>query len=214
MTAGTRDFDSGPTMISALSRRVVVAPPWKWSMGPATPAGLLVAFAGAVVVRTAIAGPAGARSVAGSLTFATVLALVAVGCRARPEVSVRILATGVGVAALLALPALLHLGIRASLPVGDFPAWAVLTTFVAGAEEAFLRGALFDAVHRRSGADAAVVVAAVAFAALHVPLYGWHAVPLDLAVGLVLGATRLVAGTWTAPAIAHIGADLAGWWVL
>ena len=57
-------------------------------------------------------------------------------------------------------------------------------------------------------------MAAIAFAALHVPLYGWHAVPLDFAVGLVLGATRLLAGTWTAPAIAHVGADLAGWWLL
>jgi len=86
--------------------------------------------------------------------------------------------------------------------------------FVAGAEEAFLRGALFDAVQRRWNVHAAVVVAAVAFAALHVPLYGWHVLPLDLAVGLVLGAARLAAGTWTAPAIAHISADLAGWWLL
>ena len=67
-------------------------------------------------------------------------------------------------------------------------------------------------VQRRSGPHAAVVVAAIAFAGLHVPLYGWHVVPLDLAVGLLLGATRLLAGTWTAPAAAHIGADLAGWW--
>src|SRR5690348_1205486 len=125
MTTGTSDFDSGTTMITAFSRRVVVAPPWKWSMGAGAPAGLLVAFAGAVVVRTAIAGPAGARSVAGSLTFATVLALIAIACRARPGFSVRIVMIGVGVAALLALPAVLHLGIRASLPVGDFPAWAV-----------------------------------------------------------------------------------------
>jgi membrane protease YdiL (CAAX protease family) len=67
---------------------------------------------------------------------------------------------------------------------------------------------------RRSTTDAAVVVAAIAFALLHAPLYGWHAVPLDLAVGVVLGATRALAGTWTAPAIAHVGADLAGWWLL
>lgn len=175
---------------------------------------LLVAFAGAVVVRAALAGPAGARSVAGSLTFAAVLTAIAVGCRTRPTVSARVALVGLGTAAVLVLPAVAHLGVRASLPAGDFPAWAVLTTFVAGAEEAFLRGALFDAVQRRVNADVAVVVAAVAFAALHVPLYGWHAVPLDLAVGLVLGAARLLAGTWTAPAIAHVGADLAGWWLL
>jgi len=47
-----------------------------------------------------------------------------------------------------------------------------------------------------------------------VPLYGWHALPLDTAVGVVLGVTRLVAGTWVAPAIAHTAADVAGWWML
>jgi membrane protease YdiL (CAAX protease family) len=175
---------------------------------------LVVAFAGAVVVRAALAGPAGARSVSAGLTFAAVLVLLAVACRARPHVSLRIVAIGVGVGALLVIPAALHLGVRASLPVAGFPTWAVLTAFVAGAEEAFWRGALFDAVQRRHSADAAIVVGAIAFAALHVPLYGWHVLPLDFAVGLVLGATRLVAGTWTAPAIAHIGADFAGWWLL
>ena len=89
-----------------------------------------------------------------------------------------------------------------------------MTVAVATAEEAFLRGALYDAVARARGVDAAVVVGALAFAALHVPLYGWHAVPLDLAVGLALGALRVVTGTWTAPALAHAGADLVGWWLL
>ena len=175
---------------------------------------LLLAFAGAVAVRTALAGPAGARSVSGALTFAAVLAVIAIARRPRTQLSFRVVATGAAVGALLVVPALMHLGLRASLPARDFPAWALLTTFVAGAEEAFLRGVLFEAVQRRHGADAAVVVAAIAFAALHVPLYGWHAVPLDLAVGLLLGAARLAARTWTAPAIAHIGADLAGWWLL
>ena len=175
---------------------------------------LLAAFAAAVAVRVALAGPSGARSVPGSLVFAVVIGGLAALCGVRPAWSVRIVAAGVAVAAVLVLPALAHLGVRASLPASGFPAWALLTTFVAGAEEAFLRGALFDAVQRRATTDAAVVVAAIAFALLHVPLYGWHVVPLDLAVGLVLGATRALTGTWTAPAIAHIGADLAGWWLL
>jgi membrane protease YdiL (CAAX protease family) len=175
---------------------------------------LLIAFGGAVAVRAALAGPAGATSVPAAVVFAVVLAVMAAACGVRPAVSWRALAIGAAVAGVLVVPALLHWGLRASLPASAFPQWAVLTAFVAGAEEAFLRGALFDAVQRRSGANAAVVVAAIAFAALHVPLYGWHVVPLDLAVGLVLGATRLVAGTWTAPAVAHVGADLAGWWLL
>jgi membrane protease YdiL (CAAX protease family) len=196
-------------MIGAISRRVVVGALPKWHGGA-----LLVAFAGAVVVRVALAGPAGAASPPAALVFAAVLASLAVACGVRATVSWRAAAVGIAVAVVLVVPAVAHLGVRASLPVAAFPAWAVLTTFVAGAEEAFLRGALFDAVQRRAGAHAAVVVGAIAFAALHVPFYGWHVVPLDLAVGLVLGATRLVAGTWTAPALAHVGADLAGWWLL
>jgi len=211
--AVSRDFGRATTMIGAFSRRVVVAPLPKWTVdGRAVT--LLVAFAGAVVVRAALAGPSGARSVSAGLTFAAVLAALTVACRAKPRLSPRIIAIGIGVGAVLVAPAALHLGVRASLPAGAFPTWALLTAVVAGAEEAFLRGALFDAVQRRHSADAAIVVGAVAFAALHVPLYGWHVLPLDFAVGLVLGATRLVAGTWTAPAIAHIGADFAGWWLL
>jgi membrane protease YdiL (CAAX protease family) len=124
---------------------------------------------------------------------------------------------GLASTAVLVVPVLLSLRLRNSSPVhasGSYLSWTLLTIAVAGAEEAFLRGALFDAVHRWRGVDAAVLVAAAAFALLHVPLYGWHVLPLDLAVGLVLGAARVVAGTWTAPALAHIGADLAGWWLL
>jgi hypothetical protein len=54
----------------------------------------------------------------------------------------------------------------------------------------------------------------VLFGLMHVPFYGWHALPLDTAVGAVLGVARVAAGTWTAPALAHVGADLAGWWLL
>ena len=48
---------------------------------------------------------------------------------------------------------------------------------------------------------------------LHVPLYGWHVVPLDLGVGLFLGGLRLLTGGAVAPAVAHTVADLATWWI-
>ena len=172
------------------------------------------AFAGAVAVRVALAGPSGAASQSAALVFAAVLAVLAVACGVRTTWSLRAVATGLAVAAVLVLPALAHLGVRADLPAPSFPAWAGVTAVVATCEEAFLRGALYDAVQRKRGVDAAIVVGAIAFALLHVPLYGWHVLPLDLAVGVVLGATRAAAGTWTAPAIAHVGADLAGWWLL
>jgi membrane protease YdiL (CAAX protease family) len=88
--------------------------------------------------------------------------------------------------------------------------WATVVAAVAGAEELFLRGAFFDSVTDLAGRWSAIVVAAFAFAALHVPLYGWHVVPLDLAVGIWLGALRTATGTWVAPAVAHVAADLGG----
>ena len=184
---------------------------------PALP--LAAAFAGAVAIRAALAGPAGAASRPAALVFAAVLAALALACRLHATWSPRNVALGLAVGAVLVIPALAHLGVRADLPAGTFPAWAAVTAIVATAEEAFLRGALFDAVQtwlgpRRLGVDAAIAVAAIAFALLHVPFYGWHVLPLDLAVGVVLGATRVAAGSWTAPAIAHVGADLAGWWLL
>jgi hypothetical protein len=59
----------------------------------------------------------------------------------------------------------------------------------------------------------AVVATSLVFALIHVPLYGWHVVPLDLGVGLLLGGLRLVTGGVTAPAAAHTIADVATWWL-
>ena len=94
-----------------------------------------------------------------------------------------------------------------------FATWAAVVLVVATAEEVFLRGALYDAVEDVAGAVPAIVVGAVAFALLHVPLYGWHVVPLDLAVGLVLGGLRQATGTPAAPAVTHVGADVVGWFL-
>jgi hypothetical protein len=44
-------------------------------------------------------------------------------------------------------------------------------------------------------------------------MYGWTAVPLDLAVGVWLGGLRLATGGVAAPATAHALADLAYWWL-
>lgn len=175
---------------------------------------LLGAFAAAVAVRIAAAGPAGAGSVRAGLTFAAVLALLALVTRVRTSMTRNALVAGLVGVAVLVLPVLVTHGVGGRLTATGYPTWALATVAVATAEEAFLRGALYDAVARAHGASAAVIVAAVAFAALHVPLYGWHVLPLDLAVGLVLGALRLWSGTWAAPAIAHAGADLVGWWLL
>lgn len=178
------------------------------------PIALLTALAGAVAVRVAVAGPAGAVSIRAGLVFAALLAAVAAVSRVGLKVTPAGIALGVAGVAVLVLPVLLVHDVGSARPAGSYAIWAVATSIVATAEEAFLRGALFNAVRRVRGVDAAVVVSALAFAALHVPLYGWKAVPLDFAVGLVLGALRVMTGTWTAPAVAHVGADLVGWWLV
>ena len=88
-----------------------------------------------------------------------------------------------------------------------------MVTLVAVAEELLLRGALFEALTRWRNENTAIAVSAVAFALLHVPVYGWHVLVLDLAVGVALGVLRAVSGSVTAPAITHVVADLAGWWL-
>jgi len=98
-------------------------------------------------------------------------------------------------------------------PAASFGPWAAATILVATAEELVLRGALFDAIDDSLGVTVAVIVTAVLFAVMHVPLYGWHVVPLDLGVGLWLAGLRLASGGVAAPAIAHTVADLATWWL-
>ena len=84
---------------------------------------------------------------------------------------------------------------------------------IAGAEELMIRGALFGAVVDSTGNIAALGITTVVFALVHVPFYGWHVMPLDLAVGLWLGGLRLWTNNATAPAIAHALADLSVWWL-
>jgi membrane protease YdiL (CAAX protease family) len=163
-----------------------------------------------------VAGPAGAGSPLAGVVFGTALVVLAlVSGLVKPELSWRQLAWGAGLAAVLcAVP----LGRRladggVAEPSGLLPLWAVVVSYVAVAEELLLRGALFERALERCGSVAAVAVTSVAFALLHVPVYGWHVLPLDLAVGVCLGGLRLLAGSVTAPAIAHTLADLAGWWL-
>ena len=176
---------------------------------------LLLFFAAAVVVRAVLTGPPGAGApLWPGVVFGLALAAAALAIGTRTTIGVRVVVVAAVATAALVVPALVFSSVRASLPVSSFPAWMAATALVAPAEEAFLRGVLYDAVARRWSADVAIGVAAVAFGLMHVPLYGWHALPLDTAVGVVLGVARLASGTWMAPALAHTAADAAGWWML
>jgi membrane protease YdiL (CAAX protease family) len=166
---------------------------------------LLAGFALALGLRVAVGGVAVADSAAAGLTFAGCLLVLSLAAGVRLRLSVRAAVVGVLVAH--------RSGTRTHRPGAAFVPWALVVTVVAGAEEVFLRGALFDALLRWRGTAAAIVVGAVLFALLHVPLYGWQVVPLDLAVGVWLGALRRYAGSPTAPLVAHVAADLASWWL-
>lgn len=176
---------------------------------------LLVFFAAALAVRVALTGPPGfGASPWPGVAFGLLLGVAVLAVRTSTRIDARVLVVGAAATAAIVLPALMFSSVRGSLPLAWFPGWMAATALVAPAEEAFLRGVLYDAVARRWSADAAIVVAAVAFGLMHVPFYGWHALPLDTAVGAVLGVARLASGTWVAPAIAHTAADAVGWWML
>jgi membrane protease YdiL (CAAX protease family) len=119
-----------------------------------------------------------------------------------------------GASVLVALAAATHpAGLPPLRPSDTFAPWALVTIAVAAAEELVLRGVLFGRLEARAGPILAVVATSAVFAVMHVPLYGWHVVPLDLGVGLWLGGLRLLSGSVVAPAIAHVLADLATWWL-
>jgi membrane protease YdiL (CAAX protease family) len=189
-------------------------------------------LAGLVAARWAatIEGSAGGLSVGLAFGLGLLALALAGGIRIRRPPSLRSSVVGgmLGGALLIAL-ALLGMAVAGRLSwagaaagpsvgpgawvASGFAPWAVITVLVATSEELLLRGALFDATERAVGAGVAVIATSLVFALIHVPLYGWHVVPLDLGVGLLLGGLRLVTGGVTAPAAAHTIADVATWWL-
>jgi len=177
---------------------------------------LVLGVGAATLLRTAVGGADPAASKPAAVVFAAaLLALVnAAGWRARrgraPDVAVGAAGAVLLMGAWLASGG--HLALSAPQHAADLAAWSLVVTAVAVTEEVALRGALFTAVSRWHGATSALLVTSMVFALIHVPLYGWQAVPLDCAVGLFLGGLRVLTGGVTAPAVAHALTDLlAGW---
>jgi membrane protease YdiL (CAAX protease family) len=178
---------------------------------------LLVGLAAASLARAALNGHSALSAFVAGATFGFVLVAMALvgGWRpARPAVS-SLLVGLLGGLVLVALPRLADplmpavIGMRPE----PFAGWVLVTAIVVTGEEALLRGALFAALDRAAGPVSAVAVTSLAFALVHVPLYGWHVVPLDLGVGVWLGGLRLATGGVAAPAVAHGLADLSTWWI-
>jgi membrane protease YdiL (CAAX protease family) len=80
-------------------------------------------------------------------------------------------------------------------------------TLAAVAEEIWFRRLCYGLL-APAGPGFAVAATTVLFAAVHVSTYGITALPLDLAAGALLGWQRVVAGSWTAPAVTHVLANL------
>jgi membrane protease YdiL (CAAX protease family) len=178
---------------------------------------LLAGLAAATFARAAANGQSITTALAAGSGFGIALLVAAILAGWRPSwPRGRSLVIGaVGGVVLLALPLLLHPAAASAIGMrpGPLAAWAVVTILVASAEEVLLRGALFDAIGQRYGLSGAVVVSSLAFALMHVPLYGWTVVPLDIAAGVWLCGLRLASGGVAAPAVAHALADLATWWL-
>jgi membrane protease YdiL (CAAX protease family) len=203
--------------------------PADWVVPIALVAGLAV-----VVAARLVATRAGLDGIAVGAAFGAALAVLAVWpARNRPVGRVRSLdrlptmhrlsvAGAVGVAFGVALVGLAVLGPALAgvtavpgigRPAAPFLSWVGVTIIVASAEEMLLRGVLLDRIHRAGGLVPAVILTSAVFALMHVPLYGWHVVPLDFAVGLGLAGLRLTTRSLIAPAAAHTVADLATWWL-
>lgn len=83
----------------------------------------------------------------------------------------------------------------------------VLNSLAAVAEEAFFRRLVYGLLVGR-GEAVAVVGSAVAFAVVHVSVWGMWVLPLDLAAGLMLSWQRWASGRWWVPAATHVGANI------
>jgi len=95
-----------------------------------------------------------------------------------------------------------------TLPVAPLLLRSVaLNTLAAVSEEAFFRRLAYG-VADTWGPAVAIVTSAAIFAAVHVTVWGWAVLPLDLAAGLVLGWQRWASGGWSVPAATHAAANV------
>jgi membrane protease YdiL (CAAX protease family) len=129
--------------------------------------------------------------------------LVRPGALRPAPLSVSLQALAVGTAAFALGRTLVDVPLR---PSGLALAIA-LNALAAVAEEAFFRRFLYGLVAPAFGTGAAVVGTAVAFALVHVTVWGWWVLPLDLAAGLVLSWQRAATDRWSVPAATHILAN-------
>jgi membrane protease YdiL (CAAX protease family) len=114
--------------------------------------------------------------------------------------------------ALTTLLGVLAFGVGRALIGGHAPAPLTLSviaanTLAAVAEEAWFRRLCYGLLEP-AGPAFAVAASSVLFAVVHLSTYGVAILPLDLAAGALLGWQRATTGSWTAPALTHVLANL------
>ena len=179
----------------------VAAPPARRLGGPA------VALAGVLAL---LARPALARRVddptAALVVLFVALGLVGlcwpVGAPVGRGPVVGALAVGIGA---FAAGRLLGAGTVLTVPAAVVP--VLLNTLAAVAEETFFRRLVYGLLEPQ-GTVVAVIGSAVAFAVVHVTVWGVGVLPLDLAAGLLLSWQRAATGRWSVPAVTHVAANL------
>ncbi len=113
-----------------------------------------------------------------------------------------IVSTGMGILAFLAAQSLL-----ATQPVRANHLAVVAGVAAAFGEEALFRRFLYGSLERW-GVPFAVAGSAVAFGLVHVPMYGWRSLPVDVGAGFVFGWQRWATGGWTSSAVTHSFANV------
>lgn len=176
---------------------------------------LLCGFMLALALRVAIGGNDPAHSPIAGLIFASILVILASTTFPSTIVTRKTILLGLIGGSILCIPgAIQAFWLHTSHPIGNYALWALVVGIVALSEELFLRGTLFNSITSWRNETTAIIVGAIFFTVLHVPLYGWHIIPLDFVVGVWLGMLRSLGKSWTTSGIAHVFADLASWWIL
>jgi membrane protease YdiL (CAAX protease family) len=150
--------------------------------------------------------------------------LLVIGSLAAPSVGSRLagtprnLALGAVVGAGLLIPGMwmrLHgaVGPGAYLSSAYALAWAPLVALIAVGEEMALRAWMQPLARQAWGPTKAILYTAAAFAAIHGPVYGWVALPLDFGVGILIGCLREYTRSVSACALAHFVVDAGHWWL-
>lgn len=98
-------------------------------------------------------------------------------------------------------------------PLAGFWQWGAAVAVIATLEEGVIRGRLQGAWAQEAGLPIAWLASAITFAAIHLPMYGLGAFPIDFAAGLVLAGLRTATGRVLPCAVAHTVADWGAWFV-